>query len=59
MANAHREVKENVRAKIAQTNLTQSVYIAQGGYLRMNGNYSGGILEGIAHSFPDFTYLNQ
>jgi hypothetical protein len=28
-------------------------YQAQGGFLGMNGNYSAGILEGIAHYHPD------
>ena len=30
-----------------------SVYIAKGGFLDMNGNYSAGILEGVAHYLPD------
>ena len=29
------------------------VYIARGGYLGMNGNYSAGILEGAAHYWPE------
>lgn len=29
------------------------LYIAQGGYLGMNGNYSAGILEGLAHYLPE------
>lgn len=28
------------------------LYIAKGGYLGMNGNYSAGILEGLAHYLP-------
>jgi hypothetical protein len=30
-----------------------ALYIAKGGYLGMNGNYSAGILEGVAHYRPD------
>ncbi|MBZ0104094.1 MAG: HAD-IIB family hydrolase [Sulfuricella denitrificans] len=30
-----------------------ALYLAQGGYLGMNGNYSAGILEGIAHYLPE------
>lgn len=30
-----------------------SLYIARGGYLGMNGNYCAGILEGLAHYLPD------
>lgn len=29
------------------------LYIAQGGFLGMNGNYSAGILEGVAHFRPE------
>jgi len=31
------------------------LYCARGNYLGMNGNYSAGILEGIAHYHPDMT----
>jgi len=27
--------------------------VATGGYLGMNGNYSAGIIEGIAHFWPE------
>ncbi len=49
--NAHRELKE----QITRMKSSNSIYIAQGGYLEMNGNYSGGILEGIAHYFPEIS----
>lgn len=29
------------------------LYVARGGYLGMNGNYSAGILEGVAYHLPD------
>ena len=32
---------------------TGCLYIAKGGYLSMNGNYSAGILEGLAHYLPE------
>ena len=32
---------------------TGCLYIAKGGYLGMNGNYSAGILEGLAHYLPE------
>ncbi|MGI0481084.1 HAD-IIB family hydrolase [Geminocystis sp. CENA526] len=52
VANAHGEVKEKVNSYIQETGDTNSIYIALGNYLNMNGNYSAGILEGIAHYFP-------
>ena len=34
-------------------------YLAQGGFLGMNGNYSAGILEGVAHYHPDTRFYMQ
>jgi sucrose-6F-phosphate phosphohydrolase len=47
VANAHADVT----ARAAQAN-PSALYIARGGYLGMNGNYSAGILEGAAHYWP-------
>lgn len=44
---------DDVRAIAARSNLKASLYLAKGNYLGMNGNYSAGILEGIAHFLPD------
>jgi len=41
-----------VRSQTAVAN-SDAFYIAKGGYLGMNGNYSAGILEGVAHYLPD------
>jgi len=35
----------------------QNIYLASGGFLNMNGNYSSGILEGIVHYRPEFVPL--
>jgi sucrose-6F-phosphate phosphohydrolase len=48
VANADAEVK-SLAAKAHKDTL----YIAEGGYLGMNGNYSAGILEGVAHYLPE------
>lgn len=55
VANAHEEVKEKVNSYIQAKGDTNSIYIAQGNYSNMNGNYSAGILEGIAHYFPSIS----
>lgn len=47
VANATDEIKQQAR----QANVA-TLYLAQGGYLGMNGNYSAGILEGVAHHCP-------
>jgi sucrose-6F-phosphate phosphohydrolase len=48
VANADAEVK-NLAARANK----DALYLAHGGYLGMNGNYSAGILEGVAHYRPD------
>jgi sucrose-6F-phosphate phosphohydrolase len=48
VANADEEVK-----RLAEQAHKGTLYIAAGGYLGMNGNYSAGILEGIAHYRPE------
>lgn len=42
----------DAKTKRQAANGTGCLYIAQGGYLGMNGNYSAGILEGLAHYLP-------
>ena len=55
VANAGAEV----RSQAANAN-ADTFYVAQGGYLGMNGNYSAGILEGIAHYLPEVdTWLRE
>ena len=48
VANADEEVKG-----LAEQAHKDTLYIAGGGYLGMNGNYSAGILEGVAHYLPE------
>ena len=52
VANASDEVRSEALSMAAQSGHMQSLYIAQGGFLGMNGNYSAGILEGFAHFYP-------
>jgi len=51
--NAMESVKQQAMAEADRQGNSAFLYIAQGGYLDMNGNYSAGILEGIAHYHPD------
>jgi sucrose-6F-phosphate phosphohydrolase len=48
VANADAETKQ----RAAKANI-ETLYVAKGGYLGMNGNYSAGILEGVAHYWPE------
>jgi hypothetical protein len=45
-------VRELVRKLASESGHAAQLYIAQGGFLGMNGNYSAGILEGLAHYHP-------
>lgn len=53
VANASESVKQQA-SELSQENKTASnLYIAAGNFMGMNGNYSAGILEGMAYYFPD------
>ena len=52
--NAIPEVREQATATSRKLQNSEALYIAKGGYLQMNGNYSAGILEGLAHYHPDW-----
>ena len=53
VANADIEVAEQAKIQALQQGTMAALYLAQGGFLGMNGNYSAGILEGVAHYHPD------
>lgn len=49
VANAHPDVAAQALAESARRGTMDRLYLAKGGFLGMNGNYSAGILEGIGH----------
>lgn len=53
VANARPEVKEQATAMAQEAGCLERLYIARGGYNGMNGNYRGGMLEGIVHYHPE------
>jgi HAD superfamily hydrolase (TIGR01484 family) len=53
VANGHPEVREQALLLAAVAGQTERLYCAHGDWSGMNGNYSAGILEGIAHFRPD------
>lgn len=55
VANALPEVARDALAASRAAGTADRLYIAHGGFLGMNGNYAAGILEGIAHFFPERT----
>ncbi|MEB3323024.1 MAG: HAD-IIB family hydrolase [Synechococcaceae cyanobacterium] len=55
VANAHPATIEEARREVRLRGTEQAFYLARGDFLGMNGNYSAGILEGIAHYHPATT----
>ena len=50
-------VAEDARAAAEAFGNSEALYLAKGGFLGMNGNYSAGILEGVAHYHPKMVEL--
>jgi HAD superfamily hydrolase (TIGR01484 family) len=57
VANATSTVTDDALAAAVEAGNQQHLYVAQGNYLNMNGNYSAGILEGVAHFHPELAVL--
>jgi sucrose-6F-phosphate phosphohydrolase len=54
VANSDPEVQREALKLAASSGHCAQLYIARGGYNDMNGNYSAGILEGVAHYHPEW-----
>ena len=52
VANASESVRMQALSLAQESKTTGALYLAQGNFMKMNGNYSAGILEGLAHYFP-------
>lgn len=52
VANCEPSVRELALRLATDAGFREQLYIARGGFHGMNGNYSAGALEGIAHFFP-------
>jgi sucrose-6-phosphatase len=50
--NAPDEVREEAIRRAAAAGRPDRLYVARGGFLGMNGNYSAGVLEGLVHFLP-------
>jgi len=51
--NASEEVRREALESVAKNGRAETLYVAQGNFLGMNGNYTAGVLEGLAHFEPD------
>lgn len=52
VANSRPDVQDLALELAAEAGTLAQLYIAEGGFLGMNGNYAAGMLEGIAHFHP-------
>lgn len=52
VANSRSDVIALARELVSAAGTSDRLYIAAGGFMGMNGNYSAGMLEGIAHYHP-------
>lgn len=52
VANAQESVRADALARSAAAGHAAALYLARGGSAGLNGNYSAGILEGVAHFIP-------
>ena len=53
VANASHEVGQQAVEQARLNDQQETLYLARGGFMGMNGNYSAGILEGVAHYMPE------
>lgn len=51
--NTNEETQREVMVTAKEKGITENIYTAQGDFLGMNGNYAAGVLEGLAHFFPE------
>ena len=53
VGNCQDNVRQLARRLSIDTHHSEQLYIARGGFMGMNGNYSAGMLEGIAYYHPE------
>lgn len=57
VANARSDVRDEALRLAERNNNGDTLYLARGNFLNMNGNYSAGILEGVQHFIPEAAQL--
>jgi hypothetical protein len=51
--NGPEEVRKSAEQSLADRGASERLYVARGGFRDMNGYYAAGVLEGLAHFFPE------
>ena len=53
VCNAGEAVRAEALKVVQAKGMSERIYTARGGFLGMNGNYTAGVLEGLAHFIPE------
>jgi hypothetical protein len=51
--NATEDLRKDALKKLSEKNLTNRLYLPQGNFFGMNGNYAAGVVEGLVHFIPE------
>jgi sucrose-6-phosphatase len=51
--NGSEEVRREALESVVKNERAETLYVARGNFMGMNGNYTAGVLEGLAHFEPD------
>jgi hypothetical protein len=51
--NASEDVRREALEILSHKQMVDHLYLAQGNFFGMNGNYTAGVLEGLTHFFPE------
>jgi len=55
--NAAEDIRLEAIRKLSEKNLTNRLYLPQGNFFGMNGNYAAGVMEGLVHFVPEMGEL--
>jgi hypothetical protein len=51
--NATEDIRKEAIKKLSEKNLANRLYLPQGNFFGMNGNYAAGVMEGLVHFIPE------
>ena len=51
--NATEDIRKEAIKKLSKKNLSNRLYLPQGNFFGMNGNYAAGVMEGLVHFIPE------
>jgi sucrose-6F-phosphate phosphohydrolase len=51
--NASDDVRREAMESVSKNGRAETLYVAKGNFMGMNGNYAAGVIEGLAHFRPD------